>query len=86
MKIERMCIACWVTKATCVVLGVVGSIIQVLSVTDGCGGFGGDSSCDGGNSGGRSCVLILFLCLLVCLVRAHDGHCSLLKLLLFVSY
>ena len=35
MKIQRMRIEFWVTKATCVVLGVIGSII--LSVTDGGG-------------------------------------------------
>jgi hypothetical protein len=47
-----------------VVLGVIDSVI--LSVTDGGGGFRGDSGCGGGSSGGCSCVLLplLFTCVL----------------------
>jgi hypothetical protein len=69
---------------SCVVLGVVGSII--LSVTDGGGGgFGGDSSC-GSSNGGCSYVLLPLLYLLVCSLLAHDGHCNLLNVLPSVSY
>jgi hypothetical protein len=65
MKIKSMRIACWVTTGSCVVLGVVDSII--LSVTDGCGGFGCDSSCGGDSScsDDSSYVLLLLLYLLV---------------------
>jgi hypothetical protein len=65
--IQHMRFACWVTKATYMVLGVVGSII--LSVTDGGGGFGGDSSCGAGSSGGSSYVLLPLL-ILGCVLTA----------------
>jgi len=79
-----MSIAYEVTNVTCVVLGVVGCII--LSDTDGGGGFGGDSSSGGDSSGGSSYVLLALFYLLVWLLRAHDGQCSLLSFLPFVSY
>jgi len=69
---------CGMLSVSCVVLGYVGSII--LPVTDGGVGFVGDSSCGSGST----YVLLLFFCLLVWSLHAHDGDSCLLKFLPFI--